>query len=513
MTSNESDHDSFDDDFVTAANDAKPDDHEKDEKDLIMPISDVLDDVGIKVDDALNGEVHSDDETKEKEKEKKLNEEEEKTEVSINEDNDKNNDAQDGGQEKAGNELKKENNEKNKNPEISGKKGEKTKSGSSTTHSTPKKTRSGKNATIVTPKTQNQNQNKKTQRSKSVPKQVQEEQKREEVVVPEETVNAAVQDIIDGANPEEGFEGNVLKAVTKRFYEMKNTAHNERRYIDAEKYNQLMKQCSKAADVATFSEQCVNTLNELKEKENDAQDQLNELEEKWNNEFESFEEVIEEKKQALIQKHTSELDAFDESIPTELPPKYQKHSPEYIILRKKENSLARNQKFTEAEKVKNQADKLEAMEIQMQKEKLQNDIIFQRENLIQKQNKEINLLAQWVAERRNQMLKARDKEMESHAIRLVHYQTLVNDIEKKGLPPNPTNGLTTNRVSRKESIKAVRTANASQQTTERSVKTRKREELPHQYRPQSAVSRKSSLGNTSRSQKKSPLVTPNANRH
>ena len=65
-----------------------------------------------------------------------------------------------------------------------------------------KKSKTTKNPTIVTPKTQNNNK-KKGQRSGSVPKSVREEQKRLEVVVPEETVNEAVQKIIDGANIEE----------------------------------------------------------------------------------------------------------------------------------------------------------------------------------------------------------------------------------------------------------------------------------------------------------------------
>ena len=190
------------------------------------------------------------------------------------------------------------------------------------------------------------------------------------------------------------------------------------------------------------------------------------------------------------------MDEFDRNNPEELPPKYRKHSTEYITLRKKQKTLARNHDFASAEIVKRQADKLEAFEERRQLEKLQSDLQFKRDMLIDKHNKQIEKFAQWVTERRNMLLNNREKQMQGSIRRLDHYTMLVNNIEKSGLPPNPTNGMTTNRVSRNESIRAVRNAAASPFTRTSNNGT-KRQSLPHQYRPQSSVSIR-----------KTPIITP-----
>ncbi|EAX94090.1 hypothetical protein TVAG_195520 [Trichomonas vaginalis G3] len=326
--------------------------------------------------------------------------------------------------------------------------------------------------------------------------------------ISEDDIQAAVDLIIDGANPED-FDQEVLNEVVKRLTSLRIDAKNNKRYQDAENYRQLIANCNKAADIAGFSKQCVNTFQDYANKEADALTALEELDQKWNEEFRQFEEVIEEKKNQLKQQHTKELEDFDNNLPETLPGKYHKHSVEYILLRKKEASLARNQQYKEAQKVKRTADRLEKLEDAAQLEKLQEDLQFQRENIILKHNRQIELFAQWVTERRNQMLIHRDKDMQGRVKRLEHYRMLVTNLEKKGLPPNPTYGYTTNRVSRKESIMAVRTAAST--PIDRSTMKSKREDLPLQYRPQSSLSL--SRGSSKLSTRKSPVITPKRNNH
>ena len=259
----------------------------------------------------------------------------------------------------------------------------------------------------------------------------------------------------------------------------------------ADDYSQLIKQCTKAADLAQFSSQCISTLNELRSKQEDARMIVDELEGQWEQEFRDFEDVIEEKKCQLIQLHKKELDDFDRNIPSELPPKYQKHTPEYITLRNKQKALARNQDFAAADRVKRQADKLEAIENAKQTEKLQEDLMSQRNALIEKHNRQVKRFAQWVNEKRDMMLSAKNRQMEGSYKRLEHYSMLVESIEKKGLPPNPTNGLTTNRVSRNESIRAVRTAAQTPLNKDRSMtSTSRKGNLPFQFRPPSSMSKR-----------------------
>ena len=488
-------------DFVTATDNAKPEEDEKKENESIIPdIKEVLLQNENKEDSEKN--ENSPPQTENRDIDNNLEENSEQNDNSKNENENKSENSEAKSHSENVSEQNSSRTEKDSEIEDSKsqsesqiendenqKEMEKSKKASSQKSKTPSSRSKG------------QNPHQKTRRVIKKPKQ-------EEEQIPEELVDQATNEILDGADPNEGYDYKLLRAVTKRFYEMKNKAQQERRYLDAQEYTKHMKSTQKAADVGEFTQHCVTKLNGLIDKEMDAQQQLDELNEKWENEFREFEEVIEEKKQALIEQHTQELNEFDNSIPSELPPKYLKHSPEYIQMRKTENSLARNQRFTEAEAMKRKADRLEEIEIQKQMEKLQADVIFQREALIQRQNRQVDLFAQWVAERRHQLLKARDRDMEGRAIRLDHYNKLVYNIEKKGLPPNRSTGFSTNRVSRKESIRAVRTAS----TVPRTPTTRKREELPLQYRPQSAIARKSALGNSTRSQRRSALVTPTTNK-
>ena len=475
--------DKFDEDFITATNDAKPE--EKTENQTELPdIKSILTNTenkeGKNQENPENNEGDQNDNSSADEKGENDNSEENKISKENPQKIDRSEDLSNGHNSDQDQTPRSQNKKENQeNQRITVKSRTSTPSSKETRRNSPNKTR------------------RSTQKKKQEEKQI-----------PEETINQATQEIIDGADPNQGYDPQVLRAVSRKLNQMKNEAHAEKRYLDAEEYIKLMKTTSKAADVAEFSQHCVSTLNDLKEKETDAQQQLEELNEKWENEFRQFEEVIEEKKQALIEQHTKELEEFDNSIPSELPPKYLKHSPEYIQMRKTENSLAKNQRFAEAEAMKKKADRLEEIEIQRQMERLREDVLFQRDSLIQRQNRQVDLFAQWVAERRHQLLIARDRDMEGRAIRLDHYKGLVYNIEKKGLPPNRTTGFSTNRVSRKESIRAVRTAS----TAPRTPTTRKREELPLQYRPQSAISRKNSMRTASRSQKRSALITPTTNK-
>ena len=221
--------------------------------------------------------------------------------------------------------------------------------------------------------------------------------------------------------------------------------------------------------------------------------------------------LIDSKMQALTEQQTRELEEFDSKMPDDLPPKYVKHSVQYVLMRKKEKLLIRNEDYLTAENVKQQADALEQEELTKQHMKLQDDLQTQRNALIQKHNQQYEAFALWMNTRRHEMLAYRDKDLEGPVRRLEHYTRLVDRIEKRGLPPNPLYGYTTNRVSRKESIKAVRTA--AQTPIERDPHQHKPREKPviPSYRPSSAMkqmritkySRKSSTHSSSQNTQRS----------
>ncbi|OHT12779.1 hypothetical protein TRFO_17233 [Tritrichomonas foetus] len=303
---------------------------------------------------------------------------------------------------------------------------------------------------------------------------------------PQEEVDAALDLLLHGVPPED-FDPATLRCCIKQLQELKKDSVANKNYREANYYSELIKSSMKASDIAGFSTQCTQKLGYLMEKQADAQEKVDEINENWIQQFQEFESMIDAKMQALTEQQTRELEEFDQNMPDDLPPKYLKHSDAYVMMRKKERLLIRNEDYLAADEVKKKADALEKEELTIQHMKLQDDLLRERNALIKKHNQQYEAFALWMNSKRHDMLNFRDKDLEGPVRRLEHYTRLVDKIEKKGLPPNPYYGFTTNRVSRKESIRAVRTA--AQTPLDRDTKPRQPREKPviPNYRPSSAM--------------------------
>jgi hypothetical protein len=256
-------------------------------------------------------------------------------------------------------------------------------------------------------------------------------------------------------------------------------------YLEADYYAQLIKQSQKATDVSNFSSLCTQKLEYYMEKQADAQGKVDETNREWENTFKEFEEMVDDKMQKLADAQNEELDEFDAKAPADLPVEYRKHSVRYVLLRKQEKLLLRNEEFVVANAVKERADALEAEELSSQHMKLQDDLQQKRNAIIAKHTQQFEAFALWLNARRHEMVRERERDLEGPIRRLDHYTKLVEVIEKKGMPPNPYDGFTKNRVSRRESVKALRMA--AQKPRERAEsRPRERQPIPR-FRPTSAM--------------------------
>jgi hypothetical protein len=131
-------------------------------------------------------------------------------------------------------------------------------------------------------------------------------------------------------------------------------------------------------------------------------------------------------------------------------------------VKKKESLLLGLEEFLIAENVRRDADRLEEAELSNQHVKLQDDLERRRNVIVEKHTQQFGAFALWLNTRRHELLRKRESELSALNKRLKHYQVLIERIEKKGLPPNPNTGFTTNMVSRKEGVKAVRAAAQNQ---------------------------------------------------
>ena len=303
---------------------------------------------------------------------------------------------------------------------------------------------------------------------------------------PQEEVDAALDLLLHGVPPED-FDPATLKCCIRELQKLKKDSVMNKNYREANYYSELIKASNRAADVAGFSSQCTQKLGYLKAKQMDAQEKVDDINDYYIQQFQEFEEMIDSKMQAMTDQQKQELEEFDRNIPDDLPPKYLKHSDAYVQLRKKEKLLIRNEDYLAADEVKTKADALEQEELAKQNVKMQDDLQKERNALVKKHNQQYSAFALWVDARRHEMLTYRDKELEGPVRRLEYYTNLINKIEKKGFTPNPLYGYTTNRVTQKESIRAVKIA--AQTPVERDSKlskTREKQIIPN-HRPLSSM--------------------------
>jgi hypothetical protein len=301
-----------------------------------------------------------------------------------------------------------------------------------------------------------------------------------------EEIEAAVDLLVHGV-PAEDFDPMTLKYCVQDLMNMKRDAVSSKRYVDADFYAQLIKQIHKALDISNFSKQCTQHLTDLIEKRADAENKLEACIEMWGNLFEEFESTVDAKRKTLNDLQNQELEEFDASRPAELPPQYLKHSIEYVLLRKRENILLKLEDYLSAEQVRKMADRIESKELSHQHVRLQDDLERRRNALIEKHGQQFEAFAIWLNCRRHELLRKRANEVEALEKRFQHYTAMIERIEKKGLPPNPTSGFTTNMVSRKESVKAVRAAAQSELEKDAQRRQNGEKQSVTVYRPTSAV--------------------------
>jgi hypothetical protein len=311
---------------------------------------------------------------------------------------------------------------------------------------------------------------------------------------PSDEIEAAIDLLFHGVPPED-FDPLILRFCIEKLTILKRDSIRDKNYLEADYYSQLIKQSQRAADIGTFSLQCTHKLEYFIQKQCDAQDMVDETVAGWARLFREFEETADSKLRDLTQAQNDEIDAFDRSCPDDLPEKYIKHSVEYFALRKRERLLVHNQDFVTADAVKQRADVLEAEELTAQRLRLQEDLERQRNAIIEKHSQQFNAFAGWLNTKRHDMARARARDLEGPLRRLDHYARLVEKIEKHGIPPNPTYGFTTHRVSRQESIRAIRIV-AQAPAEGRPARPRQREKPPLGFRPTSAM--KSAGGRTVR---------------
>jgi hypothetical protein len=295
---------------------------------------------------------------------------------------------------------------------------------------------------------------------------------------PTPEVEAALDLLLQGVPPDD-LDPATLRCCLDELSALKKEAAKCKLYVEADRYARLIRISQKAVTVSDFSEQCARKFAYFKEKVADAEAKVAETNEAWLALFRKFEDAVDMRLQDLIQCQQQELEEFDQNRPDGLPSKYNKHSTEYAELRNRESVLARNEEYMNANKVKEDADALEMEELAYQHMKLEDDLERKKCAIFDKHEAQFSAFALWLNARRAEMIRERDHDIQGPLRRLAHYTRIVQQIEERGLPPNPCDGFTTNTVSKKECRKAMRlVAQAFNEGQKEAVKAKPVEEGP-----------------------------------
>jgi len=147
----------------------------------------------------------------------------------------------------------------------------------------------------------------------------------------------------------------------------------------------------------------------------------------WEQRMQEYEKSAEEGLEKLKEKHLAEIMAFQEEWQNKLPRK-PKLSKELLNMRKIQDTLARQERYQEAQKIKFKADEREAWELAPLQDQLSQTLAAKEQRIRQKQHAELTGLAKRIQRGREEYKGLRQCELER---RLQRYKNVKDDLTSK----------------------------------------------------------------------------------
>lgn len=147
----------------------------------------------------------------------------------------------------------------------------------------------------------------------------------------------------------------------------------------------------------------------------------------WEQRMQEYEKSAEEGLEKLKEKHLAEIMAFQEEWQNKLPRK-PKLSKELLNMRKIQDTLARQERYQEAQKIKFKADEREAWELARLQDQLSQTLAAKEQRIRQKQHQELTGLAKRIQRGREEYKALRQCELER---RLQRYKNVKDDLTSK----------------------------------------------------------------------------------
>lgn len=186
------------------------------------------------------------------------------------------------------------------------------------------------------------------------------------------------------------------------------------RYIEAQTSLMKVEAFQKEANKRVREELKGRHAQEKKEIEEAHLAEFNQFEEFWEHKVKEFEEEASKAQDEMVSRHQEEIVKFEEELQKSLPQR-PKDSSEVLNLKKIEDNLARQQEYLEAHKVQQKCQDMEREEQdkwdQVRDQKIRNQL----NQLILKQNQELNALRKRITSAQEEQTKTRASELERYA--------------------------------------------------------------------------------------------------
>lgn len=147
----------------------------------------------------------------------------------------------------------------------------------------------------------------------------------------------------------------------------------------------------------------------------------------WEQRMQEYEKSAEEGLEKLKEKHLAEITAFQEEWQNKLPRK-PKLSKELLNMRKVQDTLAKQERYQEAQKIKFKADEREAWELARLQDQLSQTLAGKEASIRNNQHKELTGLAKRIQRGRQEYKNLRQSELER---RLQRYKNVKDDLTSK----------------------------------------------------------------------------------
>lgn len=175
------------------------------------------------------------------------------------------------------------------------------------------------------------------------------------------------------------------------------------------------------------------TVQDLRDQLRTAQSQLIQMERKWKQKVQDFNDQQSESTKRLERNHQMKLQEFDSQVPKELPPEYCKLSADLLNLREQERQLVFSKRYDEAIALRKEGDKREKQETQAQKQRFVRETQQRRQKLLQDQRNAIECFTmRWTKQSEN-LNKEMNKELNTQRKIIENIQLKINEAESENL--------------------------------------------------------------------------------